>query len=307
MRVPALRLPAWRPSMDWTEGLFTRGVLLYALYTAVLFGIFLFAHLPYKELAQRVLQSSQPQGMRIDLGDVRFAWWNGFELIDLRIAPADPSLPSYFETPSLYVRPTLAELVRGKVQSVDVSGTVYGGSVDGSVGLGELNRVTLTFDGLQLQRYPMLSSLVGGGQLAGSLSGVVSVESHGSDIADVRAAGDLHLDGVELLDGKINGFPAPPLHFDAVTARFDLQGGRLDVQELKADGKEILLDSTGQVAMRTPLNDSVLNMKVQLGPGPECPEDLKTLLSAIIPPPAKGAKADAPRTLSGTLAKPRLR
>jgi len=59
--------------------------------------------------------------------------------------------------------------------------------------------------------------------------------------------------------------------------------------------------------MRTPLADSVLNLKVALAPGPDSTDDIKTLLSILIPPPAKGAKADAPRTLSGTLAKPRLR
>ena len=34
MRVPALRLPAWRPSLDWAEGLGSRSTILYALYTA---------------------------------------------------------------------------------------------------------------------------------------------------------------------------------------------------------------------------------------------------------------------------------
>jgi type II secretion system protein N len=307
MRMPALRLPTWRPSMDWTEGLFTRSVLLYGLYTLVLFAVFLFANFPHGVLVQRALQAVQVPGMRFDVTGARFAWWRGFELQGITVAPTDPTLPAFFESPSLYVRPALGELVRGQLRTMDVSGTIYGGGVEGSVSTGELNRVTLTFDGVQLQDYPLLSSLLGGGQAAGSLSGVVSVEARGNDINEVRAAGDLRLDGAEIIDAKVNQFPAPPLHFDAVTARFDLQGGRLEVQELKADGKEVLLDANGQVAMRSPLADSVLNLKVQLGPGPECPEDLKVLLSAIIPPPAKGAKADGPRTLSGTLAKPRLR
>lgn len=307
MRLPAVRLPAWRPSMDWTEGLFSGRALWYGLYTLLLFGVFLFAHLPYRELAQRVLQSAQPEGMRIDLGDVRFAWWNGFELRDVRIAPADPSRPAFFESSSLYVRPALGELVRGELHTLDVSGVVYGGAVEGSVSTGELNHVTLQFDGVQPHRYPLLTSWLDGGQLAGRLSGMISIETRGRDINDVRAAGDLHLADAELVDAKFNAFPVAPLHFDGVAARFDLQGGRLEVQELKVDGKEILLDASGQVAMRSPLADSVLNLKLKLDPGPECPDDLKTLLSAIIPPPAKGAKPDSPRTLSGTLSKPRLR
>jgi type II secretion system protein N len=305
--MPALRLPAWRPSLDWTEGLASRSVVLYALYTAVLFAVFLLAHLPYKELTSRALQSAHPPDMRIDLRDVRFAWWNGFELQGVRIAPADPSLPAYLEAPSLYVRPALGDLVRGRLQAVEVSGALYGGRVDGSLSRGELNRLRLDFDGVQLQRYPLLGAALEGAQVAGRASGTISVEARGTEIADVRAAGDLQLADASLTEAKWNQLPIAPLHFNTVTARFDLQGGRLDVQELKADGTEITLDAGGQVALRKPLSDSVLNLKVLLAPAPECPDDLKTLLSAIIPPPAKGAKADAPKVLSGTLAKPRLR
>ncbi|MBX3023828.1 type II secretion system protein GspN [bacterium] len=306
MRVPALRLPAWRPSFDWAE-LGSRSTILYALYTLVLFGIFLFANFPHKVLVQRVLQSVEIPGVRITVGDVRFAWWHGFELQQVVVAPSDPSLPAFFEASSLYVRPALSDLVRGRVQSLALSGALYGGTFDGTVNGGEVNRVSLNVDGLQLQRYALLASALQGGQIAGRLSGVVSVESRGSDIGDVRAAGDLQLDGASVTDAKYSQFPIPPLHFKTVATRFDLQGGRLDLQELSADGSEITLNASGQVAMRQPLGDSVLNLKVALAPGPEAPDDVKTLLSALIPPPAKGAKADAPRTLSGTLTKPRLR
>jgi type II secretion system protein N len=307
MRMPALRLPAWRPSLDWTEGLGSRSTILYALYTVFLFCVFLFANFPHKVLVQRVLRSVQVPGLRLDVGDVRFAWWRGFELQHVLVAPSDPSLPAFFESPSLYVRPAISDLVRGKIQSVDLSGSLYGGTLDGTLSSGDVNRVSLNVAGLQLQSYPFFGTLLQGGQLAGRLSGALSVEAHGADIADVRAAGDLQLTDASLADAKYNQFPLPPLHFKSINTRFDLQGGRLDLQEFKADGQEITLDSSGQVAMREPLSDSVLNLKVALAPGPDAPDDVKTLLSALIPPPAKGAKADAPRTLSGTLAKPRLR
>ena len=38
------------------------------------------------------------------------------------------------------------------------------------------------------------------------------------------------------------------------------------MQELDADGPEIMLASSGQMAMREPLSDSVLNLKVVLAP-----------------------------------------
>ncbi|MFN8640288.1 MAG: type II secretion system protein GspN [Candidatus Binatia bacterium] len=307
MQMPALRLPAWRPSFEWPEGLLTRRVVLYGLYTAVLFGVFLFAHLPYRELVHRLLQSAQPPGMHLEVADVRFAWWRGFELQGVRVAPADPSQPAYFEATSLYVRPAFSDLLRGRVQSVDVSGSLYGGSVKGSLSRGEINRVSLTFDGLQLQGYPLLAAALQGGQVEGRASGAISVEGRTADLADLRAAGDVRLDQASLSDAKWNQLPLAPLHFNSIATRFDLNSGRLELQQLKGDGKEIVFDLDGQVALRSPLADSVLNLKVQLTPGPEAPEDTKTLIAAIMPPPAKGAKADAPKVLSGTLAKPRLR
>src|SRR5437868_11325842 len=103
MRVPALRLPAWRPSFEW-EGMTSRGTVLYALYTLLLFCVFLFANFPHKILVQRVLHAVQVPGMRFDVGDVRFAWWRGFELQHLLVAPSDPAQAAFFESPSLYVR-----------------------------------------------------------------------------------------------------------------------------------------------------------------------------------------------------------
>jgi type II secretion system protein N len=307
MRVPALRLPAWRPSFDGAEGRSSRSVILYTLYTLVLFAVFLFANFPHKALLQRVLQTVQIPGVRITVGDVRFAWWHGFELQHVVVAPSDPAQPAFVEASSLYVRPSLGDLIRARVKTLGLSGSLYGGSFDGTVSSGDVNRVSLTLDGLQLQRYALLGSALQGAQLEGRLTGALSVEARGTEINDVRAAGDLQLEGVSVADAKYNQFPLPPLHFKSVAARFDLQGGRLDVQEFAADGSEITVNASGQVAMRQPLGDSVLNLKVALAPGPEAPDDMKTLIAALIPPPAKGARPDAPRTLSGTLNKPRLR
>jgi type II secretion system protein N len=306
MRLPAVRLPAWRPSFDWAEGLGNRRLLLYGVYTAVLFVIFLFANFPHGLLVQRFLRSVDLPGMRLDVGDARFAWWHGFELQRVRLAPTDPSQPAFLEAASLYVRPGLSGLLHGKIDSVQVNGPMYGGEVEGSYATSDgVRRVTLTVDGVQLQRYPLLSSLVQDGQVSGVLSGAMTVESH-ADPSDTRAAGDLTLQHASVVDAKVNNFPIPGLHFDKAVAKFSLQGTRLEVQDIDAAGPELKLSASGQVALRQPVTDSALNLKVSIGPGADAPDQVKTLLS-LIPPPPKGSKPDAPRVLSGTLAKPRLR
>jgi type II secretion system protein N len=306
MKVPALRLPAWRPSFDWLEGLGGRSVLLYALYTLVLFVVFLFANFPHGVILQRLLRSVDLPGMRLDVGDARFAWWRGFELLGVQLGPTDPAEPAYLEASSLYVRPGLDGLFSGRPRSVTLSGPLYGGNVDLQVNIGDMNRGTLTLDAVQLQRYPLLASLLEGGQLAGLLSGAMTVEARGVNTDELRAAGEFELSGATLTDAKRGGIPLPTLHFDTTTMKFSVQGTRFEIQEFEADGPQLKLSLSGQIAMRQPVSDSVLNLKLTALPGPEATDQIKSVLS-FLPPPAKGAKPDAPHTVSGTLAKPRLR
>ena len=307
MRVPALRLPAWRPSFDWFDGVSRRAVVLYSLYTILLFVVFLFANFPHGVFVQRALSAFELPGMQLDVGDARFAWWRGFELQRIRLAPEDPERPAYLETSSLYVRPGLSGLLRGQLRSLQVSGPLYGGTMDGSVTSGDVQRGTLTLDAVQLERYPLLATLLEGGTVTGTLSGALTVEGRVGDLADVRAAGEVTIKKATLTDAKLNGIAIAPLHFDSITARLNQTGNRLEIQEFDADGKELQVSGSGQVALRAPLADSVLNLKVLVAPGPEASEEMKTLIAAVMQSPAKGAKPDAPRMLSGTLAKPRLR
>lgn len=307
MRLPSLSLPAWRPSFDWLEGFGGRRMLLYSLYTTALFLLFLVANFPFGVLLQRVLKMVELPGMQLDVGDARFAWWRGFELQRIKLASTVPDQPALLEAASLFVRPGLDGLVRGKLTSVSVSGPIYGGEVEGSFSAVDgLNRATLNLDHVQIERYPFLRVLVPDGQVAGVLSGALTVEMRSGETNDAHAAGELELGKVSLTDVKVQQVPIPPLHFDAAALKFSLQGTRLEVQEFEADGPELKVIASGQVAMRQPVGDSVLNLKLSAAPGPNSPDEVKTLLS-FMPPPAKGQKPDAPRVISGTLSKPRVR
>jgi type II secretion system protein N len=255
---------------------------------------------------QRLLRSVDLPGMRLDVGDARFAWWRGFELQRVQLGPSDPAEPAYLEASSVFVRPGLDGLFSGRPRSLTISGPLYGGDVDLQLNLGDMNRATLTLDAVQLQRYPLLAAVLEGGQLAGLLSGAMTVEARGAKTDELRAAGEFDLSGANLTDAKRSGIPIPTLHFDTATMKFSVQGTRFEIQEFEADGPELKVSLSGQIALREPLSDSVLNLKLTALPGPEATDQIKTGLS-FLPPPAKGAKPDAPHTVSGTLAKPRLR
>lgn len=312
MRFPAIRLPSLPMPSEWTEGLITRRTVLYALYTGVLFLVFLIANFPHNLIVQRVLRSIDlsAQGLRLEVGDTRFAWWHGYELQRVRLSPTDPDALPLMEASSFYVRPGLDGLLRGQINSLHLLGLMYGGAVEGTVAMSDgLRRTTITFDGLQLHRYPALAGLLQlqDGAVAGNLSGVITIESHGANGSDTRAEADVGLDKASLTDATLaNGLTLPALHFDKAALKLSVQGGRVEVQDLDANGPELRLSASGQIALREPVNDSVLNLKFTALPGANSPDEVRTLLS-FIPPPPKGAKPDAPRTISGTLARPRVR
>jgi type II secretion system protein N len=307
MRVPALRLPAWRPSFDWVEGLGGRRILWYSLYTVALFVLFLVVNFPFGVVVNRVVRMVEIPGFNVDIGDARFAWWRGFELQRVRIASTTADQPPLFEASSLFIRPGFDGLLRGALDSVFLSGPMFGGQVDGSFAMTDgVVRASFTLDHVDMRRLTAIRLYVPEGEIAGLLSGAVSVEWHREDSAATTAAGELDLRKASLTDLKVAEMPVPALHFDNSVLKFTLQSNRLEVEEFDAVGPELKLSANGQVALRSPVTDSVLNLKATIAPGAESPDNVKALL-AFLPPLPKGQKADAPRTISGTLAKPRVR
>src|SRR5262249_43088378 len=152
-----------------------------------------------------------------------------------------------------------------------------------------------------------LSSLLQEGTVSGLLSGVITLENHaGGEANDTHAAGEFQLDKASIANAKVGIWTLPALRFDKADVKFSAQGGRLDVQELEATGPAMRLSMSGQIALREPLYDSVLNLKLTALPTANSGDDIKGLLS-LLPPPPKGAKPDTPHVISGTLARPRVR
>jgi type II secretion system protein N len=196
-------------------------------------------------------------------------------------------------------------LLQGKLSSILVNAALYGGQMDGSLSMADgMTRATLQLDDLQLGRYPYLRDLLDEGSMSGKLSGTASMEGRG-DLENARAAGEFDIKDAGLTGAKINGLGVPDLAFNEVTFKFARQGTRLDIQEFRADGDQIKASGDGQVVLREPVADSVLNMRVTVVPGNDATDDIKTLLSLI--PRPKNARLDAPITITGTLRQPRLR
>ena len=303
----ALRLAIPRFSFDWMEGLGGRRMLLYSIYTLLLFFIFLVANFPHDVLVKRALREVDLGSVGLTVERARFAWFRGYEFggVQVNSRPRNPELPPLFESSSLYVRPGFEGLTRGKVESVFAHGSFYGGEVDASFRrVDGMTRAGLQLNDAQIGRHPYVAQLLEEGQIGGKLSGAVTYEARGN-LGDGRAAGELKIAGGGLQSVKINGFGLPDLHFDQIAMKFTMQGSKLEIEELHMDGDELKVDGGGQVVVRGPVSDSVLNLRLTIVPGPDSPDAVKGML-ALIPRP-NGARPDAPVTVTGTLRAPRFR
>lgn len=304
MRLPSLRLP--RVSTDWVPSLPGRGIVLYALYTIVLFALFLVGQFPYDVLFRRALSSMDLHPLVLDYETSRFAWFRGYEFRNINLGVSDRSVPPFFEAGSIYLRPGMSGLLRGRVDSMFVNADLYGGDAQGSwVTDGGLQRVTLDLGGLQIARYRWLTNLLEEGTIGGRLSGAISAEMRRANLREGQIAGELEIDGGQMSGIKVSGFVVPDLNFDTIAAKFAVNGGQIEVEEFNADGRELRASGSGQITIRAPLGESVLNLKVLLSPGPEPTDSVKGLLALV--PKAKNAKPDTPMSIVGTLAHPRVR
>jgi len=305
MRLPGLRLPRPQVSLDWLGALGGRTTFLYIGYTTVLFVAFLLLTFPHELLVRRALSSVNTGAVDVDFKAVNFAWFNGYEITGTSVAALANEGSPYLECSRLWVRPSFGALVRGNPYDLLVSAELYGGKVVGEITLnGDKTAGNLELRELDLGRYRTLTSLLEEGQIAGHLSGQLLFEAPAGNLNAGNASGQFNLDGGNLAGAKIGGFPIPDLRQRQTTLKFLVRNGHLEVQELQTTG-DLNAQASGQIVLRNPLEESVLNLRATIATSLETPDAIKGAIALI--PRAPGAKPDAPITVTGTLARPRLR
>jgi type II secretion system protein N len=304
MRFPSLRLPAPRLSFEWVGALGGRTTVLYVGYTAVLFVLFLLVTFPHELLVRRALSGITHGPVAVDFKSLSLGF-SGYEISGARIAPMADEQAPYLEISRVWVRPSFGALLRGNPYDFLVSADLYGGQARG-----ELNAAGGAFGGwlqwrdVQLGRYRTLTSLFEEGQLNGKVSGQFTFEARGSNLSTGQGSGEINVDGAAVTGAKVNGFSVPDLKQRQTRAKFQIRTGHIEIQEMQTSG-DLQAQGSGQISLRDPIGDSVLNLRVTIVTGLETPDAIKTLV-ALIPRPA-GAKPDAPLSITGTLSTPRVR
>jgi type II secretion system protein N len=305
MRFPSIGMPSLGLG-DRFDSAQTRRVALYVLYTVVLFAVFMLVNFPYLALVDRQLEGLRSGPLRVEVAGARFAWWHGLELLGVRLIDADFGHQPLLEIPRSYLRPSWLGLMRGQLASAELEAEAYGGRTSWQWSSGsDVGRVQGRLEGLQVGRHRALMALFDAGQISGLLSGEVDVEIRKGDASAAKIDGQLSVDGLAASELVYRGTSLLDLGFDDTTLKFSVQGGRVEIEELNATGPDLEVSASGQIGLRQPVQDSVLNLRATVTANEGARPEIKGLVSLI--PRPKGARANAPIPITGTLAQPRVR
>ncbi len=305
MQLPTVRLPAVNFG-DWFEDFPARRFLLYALYTIVLFLLFLVINFPYRVLVDGLVNDVNLAPAEVSVHDASLVMTRGLELRGLTVRRPDWSRLPILEVPRAYLWPGLAGVLQGRLSKADIKGDLYSGKLKARwTGGDDLQRSIVQIEDLQVARYGPLQELFEEGQIFGLLSGYVELEGPAGDVDKMRAEGELYLDRAGSEGLVLASIPMLDLAFLETKAVFTFQGGRLEIQEFSSTGPDVEISGSGQIGVRAPFDQSVLDLKVTIQPAADARPEVKGLVSLI--PRKKGARADAPISITGTLSKPRVR
>ncbi|MCX8071512.1 MAG: type II secretion system protein GspN [Candidatus Binatia bacterium] len=293
------------PQLGIPEFLTRKLFWLYAGYTFVVFLIALAFTFPHDLLIRRALHSLDRGPLPLRVQGAGLSVWKGYQLTGLRIGGAEDGRPPLLELSSVWARPLWSEWARGNVYAAKIGAELYGGLLDGALQYREagLNGV-LTWQRVQLGRYRALQSQLEEGQITGAVAGNIAFELRGTAFQQGQANGELVVDNLRLSQAKISGWPVPDLEFKQVKSKIRVSPGKVELTDISASG-DLIIQGSGQITLREPYGESLLNLRLTVAPGTSASDTVKAVL-ALLPKPA-GGKPDAPVTVSGTLAHPKIR
>jgi len=280
------------------------GLLGYALFTALAFFVALVWTLPHDLIATRAVDTAlaaAPVG--ITFRAVRFAFPNGYRFSDVRVTPVAGGEP-LASLGELTVRLPLAAILTGNLRQAAFSGRAYGGRFSGRVALAG-TAVSGSLDASDVSLEPALAPLVPPpGRVGGVARIALRLEGDGRTTQSSEGEVDLSVVGLALEQVSVRGIRVPDLSFPTVSGSAQVFGARLQVRDFRATGPDVSLTASGDVLLREPTPQSVLNLRLTIDVPPGAQPGLR-VATALLPKRSPGQEPSY--TLKGTIAAPVLR
>jgi type II secretion system protein N len=279
-------------------------ILGYAAFTVAVFVVALAYLLPHDVIATRALATAAAGApVAVSFADVSFAFPNGYQFSGLRISPlAAPE--TVFTIDRLTVRTPLLGLLLARPRSVTIAGEAYGGAIGGSAELrGGRAALDLDLSDVDLAR-AVAPVLPPPARIGGRADVALDLTGDGRTIQSAAGTAAVTIRGLDVRDAVVRGIALPQLAFPDVVLGAQVFGPRVQVKELRAASDAVDLGLTGDVLLRDPLPQSVLNLRLTLEVRPGAPPPMR-VVTALLPRRNPGEKPVY--TLSGTLLAPAIR
>ncbi len=242
-------------------------ILLYTAYFLAAFLLFLYLNLPLDGIRSR-LEHEVHSRTPLELSMSRLS----VELCDLvmhEVVISDKTGKVLFESPKARLGISFLGLIRG-VFSAKIDAEAYGGGLFIKLRSGkDFKTFYVDADGLDIGSYRMLKDL--GMQITGEVGG-------NFDMTGENGRGRLWLKGLGWRGLKIKGFSVPDIDFEQAWLDAEMKGSRLFIKKLQADGKDIKVRISGDIALR---QNGQLNLSVMLKPSEPIAREHAGLLSLL--------------------------
>jgi type II secretion system protein N len=282
-----------------------RGVVLaYAAFTLLVFAVALVWSLPHDLIAARALDlATAGAPVRIGFATVSLAFPNGYHFTDVRVTPPAGSAP-IATLSEVTVRVPVTGLLTGSFRQAVFGGRAYGGRFDGWARLSG-GKVAGQIDARDVRLEPALAPFVPPpGRVQGVATLALRLSGDGRTTQSMEGEVSLGVRDLVLEQVSVRGFRLPDVAFPTVDAAAQVFGARLQVKQARAAGDDLTFDATGDVLLREPLQQSVLNLRMSLEVPPNAQPALR-IATGLLP---KRKPGEPPvYTVKGTIGAPVVR
>jgi type II secretion system protein N len=273
---------AWNTVKERVAAIVILKKAAYILYFLILFFLFLYLLFPYNKLKERLIYEIEDRSsFNVRINKLSPLLFNGVRLIDIEaLNKNDPKKTLLFKGDAK-LRFGLLQLIKNRL-SVKGSITAYDGEAIFTI---TSKKITGEIKGIELSAYPALNAVYGV-NVNGRINGRLDLASDADIIAKnglnlKKANGDASFNIVQLFVRNLSiiGFKIPDTSFDAVQSELRLDQGRLNIKRLSLEGRELIIQVTGDILLTENAVNSPLNIKIRLKPSIRFEEENKLLFS----------------------------
>ena len=246
-------------------------VLGYLLFGLVVYAVFVYVMFPYDLLRQRVVDRFSQGTVQVDIARLQPTFPPGLALQQVRVMGKHPNLPEeVVQLQTLRAWPRWLSIL-SETKDVRFEGALYNGNIAGEFHYARINgesswQSEAQFEGLDVARYPLLQQLQSNNKL------VVQGRLSGEATAKLNAQGQLE-------QGEIAFQLKPAVFVPGEAARIPLRKeipcqtlkGKVmmtlrqwEIDDLVCQGDDVFVDLQGTVRPRHPVENSVLNIRMEL-------------------------------------------